>query len=128
VTLRPTLRMTTRLAAVSLSLLSCLELTPTQAQAPPPRAPAPAPAPAPLPAGRVVDGTGAPLPRAQGVAFAASSIDPGSSEFDADGDGRFVVKDLPKGSFHLAVFPRQLDTKAPAPRLMKDRATWESTI
>jgi hypothetical protein len=87
--------------------------------------PAPLPTPTLLATGRAVDQAGAPIPRARGVVFGASVLAPMSSEFEADVDGRFTLKELPKSAFNLALFPRELGAKAPAPRLLKDRAAWD---
>jgi hypothetical protein len=87
--------------------------------------PAPLPTPPPLATGRATDQAGAPIPRARGVVFGASVLTPMSSEFEADVDGRFTVKEVPKSAFNLAIFPRELGARAPAPRLLRDRTAWD---
>jgi hypothetical protein len=109
----------------ALLLPGTLSAQTTQAPAAEKAKPAPLPTPTPLATGRAVDQAGAPIPRARGVVFGASVLAPMSSEFEADVDGRFTLRELPKSAFNLALFPRELGAKAPAPRLLKDRAAWD---
>jgi hypothetical protein len=102
---------------IGLMLFSSLVAAQPGVATPPKATPQP-----PSTSGRVVDVTGVPLRSAPGVIFAASVIESFSSEFITDREGNFKLEQAPKSPFHLAVFPAELTPKAPAPRLLKDRA------